>query len=281
LVEQEEHRLGLDQPFVLRSMRFLYKSLKLDLGRAQLMTSDEGSKEVRLIIKERLGPTLLLMATSNFFLFFASIFFALALSRQYGSFWDKLIIALSPTSSPPSWFYGILLIFLFAAVIRILPFNGMLDSPPPETKLGYVLSVLKHAILPVSAIVVSSVCQSIYNWRTFFLVYSSEDYVEMAKAKGLSDREIERRYVLRPTLPTIITNFSLLLINVWTGTIILETVFVWPGLGRTYFTAIGLYDTAVIVGLTIIYAYLLVITVFLLDFVYALVDPRVKVGGGG
>jgi peptide/nickel transport system permease protein len=65
----------------------------------------------------------------------------------------------------------------------------------------------------------------------------------------------------------------------WTGSIILETVFIWPGLGRTFFTAIGLYDTAVIVGLTIIYAYLLVITVFLLDFVYALVDPRVKIGG--
>ena len=103
----------------------------------------------------------------------------------------------------------------------------------------------------------------------------------MAKAKGLSDREIERRYVLRPTLPTIITQFALLLITLWTGAIILETVFNWPGLGRTLYQAIGLYDTPVIVGSTVIYAYLLALTVFLLDFVYALVDPRVKVGGGG
>jgi peptide/nickel transport system permease protein len=154
------------------------------------------------------------------------------------------------------------------------------DSPPPETRLGYTLSVLKHAILPVSAIVIANIFLGIYNWRTFFLVYSSEDYVDMAKAKGLSDRAIERRYILRPTLPTIITNFSLTLIALWTGSIILETVFIWPGLGRTYYTAIGLYDTAVIVGLTIIYAYMLVLTVFLLDFVYALVDPRVKIGAG-
>ena len=279
-VALEEKRLGLDQPFVIRSFRFLFKSLVLDLGRAQLMTSDEGSKEVRLIILERLPPTLLLMGTSNLFLFFGSIFFALVLSRQYGSLFDKIMISLSPSSSAPSWFYGIFLILLFAAIFRVLPFGGMLDSPPPETTMGYTLSVLKHAILPVSAIIIANLFVGIYNWRTFFLVYSSEDYVDMAKAKGLSDREIERRYILRPTLPTIITNFSLTLIGLWTGSIILETVFIWPGLGRTYYTAIGLYDTAVIVGLTIIYAYLLVITVFMLDFIYALVDPRVKIGEG-
>ena len=87
--------------------------------------------------------------------------------------------------------------------------------------------------------------------------------------------------MLRPTLPTIITQFALLLITLWTGAIILETVFNWPGLGRALYTAIGLYDTPVIVGSTVIYAYLLAITVFLLDLVYALVDPRVRIGSEG
>ena len=101
----------------------------------------------------------------------------------------------------------------------------------------------------------------------------------MAKAQGLNSRTIERRYILRPTLPTIITNFALTLIALWTGAIILETIFNWPGLGRLFYRAIGAYDTPVIVGSTVIYAYLLAITVFLLDFIYALVDPRVKIGG--
>jgi peptide/nickel transport system permease protein len=280
-IELEEKRLGLNQPFVIRSFRYLSNAMVLELGRAQLMTSDEGSKEVRNIILERLPPTLLLMGISNLFLFFGSVFFALALSRRYGSFWDKVVIGLSPTSSAPPWFYGIFLILIFGAVIPILPFGGMLDSPPPDTQWGYVLSVAKHLILPVGAIIISNIFLSIYNWRTFFLIYSSEDYVEMAKAKGLSDREIERRYILRPTLPNIITNFSLLLIALWTGSILTETVFLWPGLGRTFYQAIGLYDTAVIVGLTILYAYLLVLTVFFLEFIYAIVDPRVKIGEGG
>ncbi len=277
-IAMEEKRVGLDTPVAVRNARYLINALSLNLGRAINMTSDSGSKEVRLIILERLPATLLLMGTSEMFLFFISVFLALSLSRRYGSWWDKLTITLSPTSAAPPWFYGIFFILIFAAVLKILPFGGMVDSPPPSNPVDLALNVIKHMILPASALVISSLFLSIYNWRTFFLIYSSEDYVEMAKAKGLPARDIERRYILQPTLPTIITNFALLLISTVSGAIITETVFLWPGLGRTLYRAIGLYDTPVIVGTTIIYAYLLAITVFLLDFVYALVDPRVKVG---
>ncbi len=280
-IANEERRLGLDQPFAVRSIKYLKNALTLNLGRALNMKSDQGSKEVRLILLERLPATLLLTGSSSLFLFFASVYIALSLSRKYGSFWDKLIIAFSPTSAAPPWFYGIFLILIFAAIFKILPFGGLVDSPSPDNPIDYGLNVLKHLILPASAVIISSIFISIYNWRTFFLIYSSEDYVEMAKAKGLSERDVERRYILRPTLPTIITNFALLVITLWTGFTITETVFLWPGLGITLFRAIGFYDTPVIVGSTIIYAYLLAITVFLLDFVYALVDPRVKVGSGG
>jgi len=276
----EEKRMGLDKPLVVRSVNYLKNALTLNLGRAVNMNSDAGSRQVRLIILERLPYTLLLMGTSNLVLFFSAMFLALALSRKYGSIWDKIVIALTPTSSAPAWFYGIFFILIFAAVLRILPFGGVMDAPIPESFFARALSVLEHLILPASALIISTFFLSIYNWRTFFLINSSEDYVDTAKAKGLQGRDIERRYILRPTLPYIVTNFALMLIGIWTGAIVTETVFQWPGLGRTIFKAIGLYDTPVIVGTTIIYAYLLAITVFLLDFVYALVDPRVKIGGG-
>jgi len=274
----EEKRRGLDTPIAVRNARYLSNALQLKLGRAINMTSDAGSKQVRLIILERLPATLLLMGTSQLFLFFSSVFIALTLSRHYGSFWDKLVIALSPSSSVPPWFYGIFLILISAAALKVLPFGGMVDSPPPANRFEYAVSVLKHLILPGLALILSSFFLSVYNYRTFFLIYSSEDYVEMAKAKGLSSKDIERTYILRPTMPTIITNFSLLIITLWTGALFTETVFLWPGLGRTLFQAIGLYDIPIIVGSTIIYAYLLALTVFLLDFVYVLVDPRVKIG---
>jgi peptide/nickel transport system permease protein len=280
-IASEEARQGLNEPFAIRSINYLVNALTLNLGRAIYMISDHGSKEVRLILLERLPATLLLTGTAELILFFGSVFIALSLSRKYGSWLDKLTIALSPTSAVPAWFYGIFFILIFAAILRVLPFGGLVDVPPPENPVDYALSVLKHLILPATSVIVSAIFLSIYNWRTFFLIFSSEDYVEVAKAKGLAPRDVERRYILRPTLPTIITSFALLAITLWTGLTITETVFLWPGLGITIFRAIGAYDTPVIVGSTIIYAYLLALTVFLLDFVYALVDPRVKVGAGG
>ncbi len=276
----EEQRMGLDRPFILRSFGFLTDALTLNLGFAEEMYSDSGSRQVRLILVERLPTTLLLWGAANLLSFLVTLLAALFLSRRYGSVVDKVVIALAPTSSAPAWFYGIFLILIFAALLQVLPFGAMVDAPPPEG-IGYYLSVAKHLILPVTAIFISSFFLTTYNWRTFFLIYSSEDYVEMAKAKGLADRDVERRYVLRPTLPTIITSFALMLITLWSGAIILETVFNWPGLGRALFQAIGLYDTPVIVGSTVIYAYLLAITVFFLDFIYAVVDPRVRIGSEG
>jgi peptide/nickel transport system permease protein len=220
-IDVEVQKLGLDQPFVIRSFRFLENALTMQLGFAENMTSDSGSKQVTNILLERLPPTLMLWGAANLLLFFGAIFIALFLSRRYGSVPDRIVVALTPTSSAPAWFYGLFLILIFAAILQIAPFNGMVEAPVPETVVGYALSVLHHLALPVTAIVLSSIFLNSYNWRTFFLIYSSEDYVEMAKAKGLSDRAIERRYVLRPTLPTIITSFALLLITLWQGAIIL------------------------------------------------------------
>ncbi len=275
----QEKRLGLDQPFMVRSFRYLFGALTLDLGRALQMASDSGSKMVKNIILERLPSTLVLFGVADIFLFLSALLIALSLSRKYGSILDKVFIVLAPTSSAPGWFYGIFLIMIFAAVLHWLPFGGLVDAPPPDSKLLYALSLMKHMILPVAAITLSALFITSYSWRTFFLIYSSEDYVDMAKAKGLTSRNIERSYILRPTLPTIITSFALLMIASWLGAPIFETVFQWPGLGRALFTAVGLYDTPVIVGEVVIFSYLLVITVFLLDITYSLVDPRVKIGG--
>lgn len=280
LIALEEKKAGLDQPFMVRSVAFLKGAMTLNLGRAKSMSSDSGSRQVNLIILERLPSTLVLFGSTGLILFFAELFLALFLSRRYGTFLDKLVVALAPTSAAPGWFYGIFLILIFSALLKWLPFGGMVDAPPPDDRLQYFLSVLRHMILPALAITVSQLFLSVFSWRTFFLIYSSEDYVEMAKAKGLTSRDIERRYVLRPTLPTIITSFALTLIGLWSGAPIFETVFNWPGLGRVLFQAVGLYDTAVIVASTVIFAYLLAITVFLLDFIYAMVDPRVKIGEG-
>jgi peptide/nickel transport system permease protein len=279
-VQLEVERLRLDQPFIVRSIDYLQQALRLDLGRAEHMHSDRGAREVRAIIVERLPATLLLFGTANLLVFFVSLFVALHLSRRYGSTLDRTVIALAPTSAAPAWFYGIFLVLVFAFLVPVLPPGGMVRAPPPTGTLAYSLDVARHMILPVAAMFLSSIFISIYSWRTFFLIHSSEDYVEMARAKGLPSNLIDRRYILRPTLAPIVTSFALMLIGLWGGAIILEQIFNWPGLGTLMFRAIGHRDTPVIIATVVIFAYLLALTVFLLDILYAILDPRVKLDGG-
>lgn len=279
-IERQIHLKGLDRPFIERSFRYLWNAMTLDLGRSDYLVSDTGSRLVSTVITDRLPSTLLLMATANLLMFFIALFVALFLSRRYGSTLDRTLVGLAPISTAPGWFYGLFLIVIFAGVLRVLPWGGMVDAPPPEGTWAFALSVARHLVLPVGAILLSLVFANIYTWRTFFLIYSSEDYVELARAKGLPSAAIERKYILRPTLPTIITSFMLMIITLWLGAIILETVFQWPGLGRLFYQAIVVSDTPVIVGVIVIYGYLLASSVFLLEFAYAVLDPRVRVTGG-
>ncbi len=279
-VDLEVERLNLDQPFILRSFDYLYRAMLLDLGRAEQMHSDAGSRQVFDIIVERLPATLLLFGTANLLIFLVSVWVALHLSRRYGSMLDRSVVGLAPSSAAPAWFYGMFLILIFAFVLPALPSGGMVTAPPPEDRLEYLASVVRHMALPLVAMFLSQIFISIYSWRTFFLIHSSEDYVEMARAKGLPEHLIQRRYILRPTLSPIVTSFLLMLIGLWSGAIILEQVFNWPGLGTLVFQAIGHRDTPVIIGTVVIFAYLLAATVFLLDLLYGILDPRVRIEGG-
>lgn len=280
IVENEIKRLGLDQPFLVRSLVYLRDAATLNLGRALFMTSDSGSRLVKNIILERLPATVMLFTTAMLINFFLHLFLGLYLSRRYGSFLDKIVVSLAPTSVLPGWFYGIILLMVFYTWLHVLPPGGIVDTPPPKDPLLYSLSVMKHMILPLLSWIVSGFFLGVYGNRTFFLIFSTEDYVEAARAKGLPSRLIEWRYILRPTLPPIVTGFALGLIGSWGGAIITETVFNWPGLGSVAYNAIQSMDTPVILGFTVIYAYLLMVTVLVLDVIYGLIDPRIKVQYG-
>jgi peptide/nickel transport system permease protein len=270
---------GLNEPFLLRCSRWFVRGLTLRLGEAErFQTAGSRDRSVRAIILDRLPNSLLLLGAGNLFLFVFTLFLALVLSRRHGSLVDRLIIGLSPVSAAPTWVHGLLLTVVFAAELHLLPFGGMFDPAPPDHPLGYVWVVGKHMVLPVAAIFFATFFQSVYSWRTYFLLHSREDYVEMAEAKGLPTRMLERRYILRPTLPYILTNFALVLITSWQGLLILEVFFHWPGLGQLFIEGIQRNDRPVLVGLIAIFAYLLALTVFLLDIAYAVVDPRVKIG---
>jgi peptide/nickel transport system permease protein len=295
----EEYRLvleeetGLNKPYLVKHLIFTVNALKFDWGQMQftdarpkgLIWRETTRFNTNEIILQYLPFTLLLVGASFLLLFVFGLPLALFLSQNTHKWYDRLLTWLAPISSVPSWVIGILLIMLFAVELQWLPAFGIFDTLPPKTPWGYIPIVLKHMVLPVTAIVLSLFFQLVYSWRTVFLTFSNEDYVDLGRALGLKPRRLRKDYILKPTLPFVITNFSLLLISFWQMTMALEIIFNWQGIGWLFiniglpnFWGESMYPGEIIIAISLIvlFAYLLGITVFVLDIVYILVDPRIR-----
>jgi len=283
---------GLDLPYWQKHLLWTYKLLTFNWGRLgdvnnlPVYGQSRFDFEVTGLVLDHFPRTLLLVGAANLIIFLVGIPLSLYLAQHYGKFVDRIVAFLSPLSSVPSWVIGILLVSFFAVKLRWLPSSGMFDKLPPESRIDYIPIVLRHMVLPVSAIVLSLLFQLVTTWRTLFVIYSEEDYLDLAKAKGLSGKKLTRNYLLRPTLPYIITSFSLVLVGFWQMTMALEVVFRWPGIGFLYidralpnFWGESMYpgELLVAVEIVVIFAYLLGLVVLLLDFIYLMVDPRVHI----
>ena len=235
LTERLRNELGLNLPFLPRNFLWTIKALTFDWGQLGTRQGGWGSQKttasVNDIIVHYLPNTMLLVTTTYLLVFFLGMPLSLYLARHYGNWVDRLFALLSPISSIPSWVFGILLLSIFAFQFRWLPFSGMYESSKHESTILYLLDVSKHMVLPVTAFVMSLLFQVVFAWRTFFVIYSEEDYVDLGKAKGLSSSVLEKQYILRPSLPYIITSFATTLISFWQFSMALEAVFRWPGLG--------------------------------------------------
>jgi peptide/nickel transport system permease protein len=279
-VAQMKDDAGLNDPFLLRTIRWLADGLTLNWGepsRSRGYRFNRSGMSVGELISDNLSRTLLLFGVANLLLFVTSVSLALALSRRYGGLFDRLLVLLSPISSAPAWVYGVL---LSTFLLRYFGFSsgGTFDTIPTDLQLTHLLVVLRHLLLPFAAIFLAGLFQSVYTWRSFFQVHSSEDYVEMAYARGTPSGRIQRNYILRPTLPALLTSFALLLAVLWQEVIALEHFFNVQGIGRLFVQALTVFDTPMIVAIVTVFAYLLAITVFILDIFYLLVDPRVRIG---
>lgn len=283
-VARLEEEAGLNEPFFGRTLQWLVKGLTFDWGHSPTgLGFDRRTREdltIRQLVAENMGRTLLIFGTANLLLFMLSIAFGLLLVRVQGSWIDKLLVLLSSLSAAPAWVYGVL---LTVVLLRLFGFSagGTLTDIPDEFNWRSIRVVLRVLTLPLLAILLSGIFQGIYTWRAFFQTYANEEYVTMGKAKGLPNAMLERRYIIRPALPAMLTSIALLMMAFWQEIIALEYFFNVEGIGRLLILAIKRFDIPVVVALVVLFAYLLGITVFLLDIVYALVDPRIRVAGNG
>ena len=268
---------GLDKPWYARIPDMVVRVMTFDLGYTRTIKSFTGSQWVADIIWERLPNTILLVTTAIAISAVLGLIIGVKVATRPGSRLDRVASYFSAISfALPTWWTGIIFIFVFAFYFRLFPFGGMYSAPPPEEPLARFLDLLWHAALPVTTLVVALVGSWIYVTRTIVLNTAQEDFVAAARAKGLPESVVRRRYIIRVAAPPILTNIVLGLAGSIGGAIITETVFQWPGMGSLYYQAIFSLEENLIIALTFIFTVVYVAARFILEILYIVLDPRVR-----
>ncbi len=257
-------QLGVDEPYWKQLLIFCQQIATGDFGR-----SWSTNETVSHIFATRIGPTLTIMFPILLLETTLGILFALGVAYVRGSLTDRAImIACTVAMSISFLVYIILGQWLFGFMLGWFPVQGWSDS--------YWKNLVTYAPLPVFLALLVSIAPTLRLYRSFFLDEINQDYVRTARAKGLSEKTVMFKHVLRNAMIPILTNVAIALPGLMIGSFLLEKFFSIPGLGREVITAVERSDFPVIKAITV---YLAVFTMFLnllVDMLYKWVDPRVE-----
>lgn len=269
---------GLDTPWYLRLPGMVLRVMTLDLGEARNLRSFDGSNRVIDIVMDRLPNTMLLLTTSLFITAAIGLAGGVYMATRAGTWLDRAMSTFAAVSyAVPTWWIGILLILVLSVRWRLLPSGGMYSTPPPQAPAARFVDLVQHALLPVLTLVLVSIGPYMYSIRTITLNIAQEDHVAMARAKGLPEQRVRNRHILRVAAPPIVTGLIFGLAGSLSGSILVETVFNWQGMGRLYYDSLaGTPDENVIVALTFMFTLLYVLIRLLLEVMYIFLDPRVR-----
>ena len=259
-IEEFRRQMGLDRPIIIQYIDWLLRVMRGDFGK-----SWAEDKPVIDLIMERFPASAQLFFTT----FIISTIFAILLGIIAVKYKDKAIdhfcrlFSLLGISIPSFWL-GLMLIYIFSVKLKLLP------------AFGY--GELKHMILPVLTWSLSFMAIKTRFVRASLLEELSKDYIITARAKGLSENKVLFRHAFRNALIPIITYFSLSISHLIVGSVMVEVVFSWPGLGSLLVESIFKRDFPVVQALVLISGVVFTITNLVVDILYAIIDPRVRYG---
>jgi peptide/nickel transport system permease protein len=267
-------RYGLDQPIGRQFVSFVSGLARGDLG-----VSIEYGRPVTALIGERLPATVLLGGTVLLLNFTVGLWLGVRQAVRRGAAEDRWLTALSLAGyAMPSFWLGLVLAWLVGIELRLLPAAGMEDPllSSEANALARAGDVLRHLVLPALTLSIVSIAATMRHQRMAMLEVLRLPYIVTARAKGLTEREITWHHAWRNALFPVITLFGLWLPILVTGSVFVEGVFAWPGLGSLAAGAVGSRDYPLLMGASLLVAGLVVVSGFLTDLAYAVLDPRVR-----
>jgi peptide/nickel transport system permease protein len=271
-----EQRFGLDQPLYVQYFRFMGDIVRLDFNYSLLMYPSR----VIDLIGQALPWTVLLVGITTVISFLVGTGLGVLAGWRRGSWADGLLPVTTFFSSVPYFWLGILAIYLLAGPGSFFPSAGGFDANlVPAWDQYFIPSAIRHSLLPALTILISSVSGWILSMRNMMITVSSEDYITVAHAKGLSGRRVAMSYAARNALLPSVSGFALSLGFIVGGTLLVEIVFSYPGLGFTLLEGLGKKDYPLMQGIFLIITIAVLIANLLADVVYLLLDPRTRKEG--
>lgn len=287
-VQAFREHYGLDKPLPVQYALYLQHLVTGDLG-----TSEQSHRPVRTDLSEYVPATAELAVTSILVAFVLGITLGVISAVRRNRLIDQVlrVISLGGISMPTFWL-ALVALYVFFFRLGWVPGSGRLDPgvlPAPHVTGLYTVdavlsgqfdvlgSALQHLILPACVLAAYNIGLLTRFTRSAVLEVINNDYVQAARAKGLPERTVVLRHVLRAALPPIITVGGLAFANVMTGTVLVESIFAWPGIGQYAFHSATTLDLPAIMGVSLFVAVVYIVVNFLVDILYGVVDPRIRV----
>ena len=267
-VERLTRLLGLDQPLHVQYTKWVRGMVTADWGR-----SYRDGRTVGEVIADRIPATLVLMLSA----FVVAIVLGLATGivsavRQYSLFDHAMTLGAMVALSIPTFWLGLMGIYVFAELLRVLPPGNIGTIGAPFS----LADRLRHLALPAATLGLVMVATWSRYTRASMLEVIGEDYIRTARAKGVAGRVVILKHALKNALLPLVTLAGLQLPLIFSGALVTETVFTWPGMGRLFVDSIGYRDYPVLMGLLILTSALVAVGNLVTDLVYAAIDPSIR-----
>ncbi|SDN23325.1 peptide/nickel transport system permease protein [Halogranum gelatinilyticum] len=264
-----------DAPLWQQYLDYLIGVVQLDLGRSISLNAP-----VVEVLARALPWTVFLVVTSTVLMFVVGVLIGAVQAYKEGSRFDKFASGSSIfLMAVPYYIFAVMFLFFLAFQLQLFPTGNAVERGlDAALSLEYILSVLHHAALPILAFTIGGVGSTALNMRGNGIQVLGEEYVEVARLRGLSDSRIATKYVAKNAILPMYTGLLLLIGFRLGGTVVLEQIFSYPGLGYYLISAVNANDYPLMMGCFLIITITLVIAVYIADLTYGLIDPRISAG---
>jgi peptide/nickel transport system permease protein len=277
--ESKFQQYHLNDPLPDRIFWRSIRTLGFDFGNSTIIKASNGDRVVIKIVLEALPRTIVLFTSQVILVTILGVILGLYAARKPNGPFDRANSMITMiTNGLPAWWLAMIAIMVFSYGVPIFPSGGLHSNPVPTGFAG-LLDYLWHLALPLLTLVLLGVWGVAYLVRNIVLSNLQEDFVMAARARGIPERRVLFGHTLRTSMPAIMTLAILGLFGSIAGNIIVEGIFGWPGIGNLYFIAVQQNDVPILMATLAIQTLLNMVGFVILDIVYGLLDPRIKVGG--